>query len=90
MPVSLNARITRTMIVLTLTALAVVYFGLMVYFSWIYEWLYPDASPDDSWKTGDTVMVVSLLAFGLLQKIVAYVEAKKLLEECGMQVLHEA
>lgn len=66
MPVSLNARITRTMIVLTLTALAVVYFGLMVYFSWIYEWLYPDASPDNSWKTGDTVMVVSLLAFGLL------------------------
>lgn len=66
MPVSLNARITRTMIALTLTALAVVYFGLMIYFSWIYEWLYPNASPDDSWKTGDTVMVVSLLAFGLL------------------------
>lgn len=66
MPVSLNARITRTMIALTLTALAVVYFGLMIYFSWIYEWLYPNASPDDSWKTGDTIMVVSLLAFGLL------------------------
>lgn len=65
-PVSLNTRITRTMIALTLTALAVVYFGLMIYFSWIYDWLYPDASPDDVWQTGDTVMVVSLLAFGLL------------------------
>ncbi|WP_220443980.1 ATP-binding protein [Pararhodobacter zhoushanensis] len=66
MSVNLNARITRTMIALTLIAALVVYLGLMAYFLFIYEWLYPD--PDDfaGWRTADTVMVLVLLAFGLL------------------------
>lgn len=62
---SLNARITWTMIVLTLLAAAIVYLGLMAYFFFIYDWLYPDATYDENWRAGDTVMVLSLLAFGL-------------------------
>lgn len=62
---NLNSRITRTMVGLTLTAFMVVYFGLMVYFQFIYDWLYPDANYDESWRLGDTVMVGFLLAFGL-------------------------
>ncbi|WP_333815787.1 ATP-binding protein [Tabrizicola sp.] len=62
---SLNARITRTMIVLTLIAAAIVYLGLMAYFFFIYDWLYPDATYDENWRAGDTAMVLSLLGFGL-------------------------
>ncbi|MDQ7246185.1 ATP-binding protein [Dongia sedimenti] len=54
------------MIALTLVAFAVVYFGLMAYFFFIYDWLYPDANYDDNWRLGDTVMVGLLLCFGLL------------------------
>lgn len=62
---NLNSRIIRAMVGLTLTAFAVVYFGLMAYFFFIYEWLYPDATYDESWRLGDTVMVGLLLAIGL-------------------------
>ncbi|AYG69542.1 HAMP domain-containing protein (plasmid) [Rhizobium sp. CCGE531] len=48
------------MIGLTLLAFAVVYFGLLAYFSFIYDWLYPDATYDESWHLSDT------LALGLL------------------------
>lgn len=63
---NLNSRITSAMVGLTLTAFAVVYFGLMAYFLFIYEWLYPDAAYDESWRLGDVVMVGLLLAIGLL------------------------
>lgn len=66
MPANLNARITRTLVALTLTAAAIVYLGLMTYFLVIYEWLYPQPDQRVSWKTADTVMVLALLAFGLL------------------------
>ncbi len=62
---NLNSRIIRAMIGLTLTAFVVVYFGLTAYFLFIYEWLYPDAGSDESWRTGDTVMVGLLLTIGL-------------------------
>lgn len=62
----LNSRITRAMIALTMTAFAVVYFGLLAYFFFIYEWLYPDAAYDESWRLGDTVTVGLLLTIGLL------------------------
>lgn len=63
---NLNSRITRSMVGLTLTAFAVVYFGLMAYFFFVYDWLYPDAAYDESWRLGDTVMVGLLLTIGLL------------------------
>ncbi|ADE86626.1 ATP-binding protein [Rhodobacter capsulatus] len=63
---NLRSQITRAMIGLTLTAFAVVYFGMMAYFFVIYEWLYPDATADESWRLGDTVMVGLVLGFGLL------------------------
>ncbi|RGP35422.1 ATP-binding protein [Pseudotabrizicola alkalilacus] len=63
---SLNARITRTMIGLTLTAFAVVFLGLTAYFLFIYEWLYPDAAYDENWRLGDTVMVGVLLSVALM------------------------
>ncbi|QCP87701.1 HAMP domain-containing protein [Cereibacter sphaeroides] len=63
---SLNSRITLAMVGLTLTAFAVVYVGMMAYFFVIYEWLYPQATPDESWRLGDTVMVGLVLGVGLL------------------------
>ncbi|SDF52098.1 ATP-binding protein [Rhodobacter capsulatus] len=63
---NLRSQITRAMIGLTLTAFAVVYFGMMAYFFVIYEWLYPDATADESWRLGDTVMVGLVLGFGLM------------------------
>ncbi|ULB11290.1 ATP-binding protein [Cereibacter azotoformans] len=63
---NLNSRITLAMIGLTLTAFAVVYVGMMAYFFVIYEWLYPDAATDESWRLGDTVMVGLVLGVGLL------------------------
>ncbi|MBJ2153155.1 HAMP domain-containing histidine kinase [Paracoccus sp. IB05] len=66
MAANLNARISRTIVALTLIAATVVYVGLMVYFFFIYEWLYPDPDSESLWRTADTVMVLVLLAFGLL------------------------
>ncbi|WP_116131714.1 ATP-binding protein [Tropicimonas sp. IMCC34043] len=63
---NLNARITKTMVALTLIAALVVSLGLMAYFLFIYDWLYPDLDEDAGWRTGDTVMVLLLLGFGLL------------------------
>lgn len=66
MAANLNSRISRAMIGLTLTAFAIVYFGLMAYFFFVYDWLYPNAASDESWRLGDTVMVGLLLGIGLL------------------------
>lgn len=66
MSANLNARISRTMIALTLIAALIVYLGLMAYFLFIYEWLYPEPEGYAGWRTADTVMVLTLLAFGLL------------------------
>lgn len=63
---NLNARITRTIFALTLIAAAIVYLGLMAYFFFIYDWLYPNATNDNNWKSGDIFMVLLLLAFALL------------------------
>ncbi|PTW50051.1 ATP-binding protein [Rhodovulum kholense] len=67
MAANLNARISRTIVALTLIAALIVWLGLMAYFFVIYEWLYP-AEPDGfvGWRTADTVMVLTVLAFGLL------------------------
>ena len=66
MSADLNARISRTMIALTLIAGLIVYLGLMAYFLFIYEWLYPEPEDPAAWRTADTVMMLTLLAFGLL------------------------
>lgn len=63
---NLNARIIRAMIVLTLMAFAVVYFGLTAYFFFIYEWLYPEAAYDETWRLGDVVALGLLLGIGIL------------------------
>lgn len=63
---NLNSRIIRAMIMLTLMAFVVVYFGLMTYFFFIYDWLYPDANYDESWRLGDTVSLGVLLGIGIL------------------------
>ncbi|WP_336083318.1 ATP-binding protein [Thalassospira sp. CH_XMU1448-2] len=62
---SLNSRIVRAMIMLTLLAFAVVYFGLIAYFFFIYEWLYPEFTDDDVLRTGDIVTLGLLLGIGL-------------------------
>lgn len=63
---TLNSRIVRAMIALTLLAFAVVYFGLIAYFFFIYEWLYPDVVDDDFLRTGDVVTLGLLLGIGIL------------------------
>ncbi|MCM5558410.1 HAMP domain-containing sensor histidine kinase [Pleomorphomonas sp. JP5] len=63
---NLNTRIIRAMIMLALAAFAVVYFGLMAYFFLIYDWLYPEAIYDESWRLGDTVTLGLLLGIGIL------------------------
>ncbi|AWI85948.1 two-component sensor histidine kinase (plasmid) [Alloyangia pacifica] len=67
MAANLNARISRTIIALTLVAALVVSLGLMAYFLFIYDWIYPTETPDATvWRTADTVMVLTVLAFGLI------------------------
>lgn len=66
MAANLNSRITRTMAALTLIAALIVYLGLMAYFLFIYEWLYPEPEGYAGWRRADTIMVLVLLAFGLL------------------------
>ena len=62
---NLNSRIVRAMIALTLLAFAVVYFGLIAYFFFIYEWLYPDFTNEDFLRTGDIVTLGLLLGIGI-------------------------
>lgn len=62
---NLNSRIVRAMIALTLLAFAVVYFGLIAYFFFIYEWLYPEFTNDDFLRTGDIVTLALLLGIGI-------------------------
>ncbi|MFW2542879.1 ATP-binding protein [Primorskyibacter sp. 2E107] len=67
MAANLNARISRTIIALTLVAALVVSLGLMAYFLFIYDWIYPTEAPDATgWRTADTVMVLTVLTFGLV------------------------
>jgi two-component system sensor histidine kinase AdeS len=62
---NLNSLIVRTMIALALLAFAVVYFGLITYFFFIYEWLYPEFTDDDFLRTGDIVTLGLILGTGI-------------------------
>lgn len=78
---NLNARIVRAMIMLTLMAFVVVYFGLMAYFFFIYDWLYPEATYDESWRLGDTVTLGLLLGIGILTaSVVGWRLARQIVE----------
>nr|WP_272214459.1 response regulator [Marinicella sp. W31]MDC2880069.1 response regulator [Marinicella sp. W31] len=61
----LNSQIVRAMIALTLLAFAVVYFGLIAYFFFIYDWLYPEFTDEDFLRTGDIVTLGLLLGIGI-------------------------
>jgi len=61
----LNSQIVRAMIALTLLAFAVVYFGLIAYFFFIYDWLYPELTDEDFLRTGDVVTLGLLLGIGI-------------------------
>lgn len=61
----LNSQIVRAMIALTLLAFAVVYFGLIAYFFFIYDWLYPEFTDEDFLRTGDVVTLGLLLGIGI-------------------------
>lgn len=63
---NLNAGLVRAMVLLTLLAFVVVYAGLVAYFFFIYDWLYPDADYDSAWQLGDTVTLGLLLGMGIL------------------------
>ncbi|OKH88124.1 ATP-binding protein [Thalassospira sp. TSL5-1] len=63
---NLNSRIVRAMIALTLLAFAIVYFGLIAYFFFIYDWLYPEFTDDEFLRTGDIVTLSLLLGTGIL------------------------
>lgn len=63
---NLNSRIVRAMISSTLLAFAIVYLGLIAYFFFVYEWLYPDFIEDDSLRAGEFVTLGLLLGIGIL------------------------
>lgn len=54
------------MVLLTLLAFVVVYGGLVAYFFFIYDWLYPEGEYDGAWQIGDTVTLGLLLGIGIL------------------------
>lgn len=64
--VNLNAGLIRAMVLLTLLAFVVVYAGLVAYFFFIYDWLYPEADYESAWQLGDTITLGLLLAVGIL------------------------
>lgn len=64
--INLNAGLVRAMVLLTLLAFVVVYAGLVTYFFFIYDWLYPDADYDSAWQLGDTITLGLLLGIGIL------------------------
>ncbi|MDO1584886.1 sensor histidine kinase [Rhizobium oryzicola] len=63
---TLNTHIVRAMVGLTLVAFAVMYFGFMAYYFFIYEWLYPDAVFDEKWQTSDFVLLAVILSTGVI------------------------
>ncbi|QTQ85824.1 HAMP domain-containing protein (plasmid) [Agrobacterium tumefaciens] len=63
---NLNAGLVRAMVLLTLLAFVVVYGGLVAYFFFIYDWLYPEGEYDSAWQIGDTVTLGLLLGIGIL------------------------
>ncbi|MEN5300150.1 HAMP domain-containing sensor histidine kinase [Brucella sp. TWI559] len=78
---NLNSLIVRAMIMLTLLAFAVVYFGLTAYFFFIYEWLYPDFTNDDVLRTGDIITLGLLLGVGIsTASVLGWVLAKRIVD----------
>ena len=78
---NLNSRIVRAMIALTLLAFAVVYFGLIAYFFFIYEWLYPEFTNDDFLRTGDIVTLGLLLGIGISSaSLLGWILARRIVE----------
>lgn len=78
---NLNSLIVRAMISLTLLAFAVVYFGLMAYFFFIYDWLYPDFMDDDVLRTGDIVTLGLLLGIGIsTASLLGWVLARRIVD----------
>ena len=78
---NLNSRIVRAMIALTLLAFAVVYFGLIAYFFFIYEWLYPEFTDDDFLRTGDIVALGLLLGIGIsTASLLGWILARRIVE----------
>ncbi|AYM60683.1 ATP-binding protein [Agrobacterium fabrum] len=65
-PANLNAGLVRAMVLLTLLAFVVVYGGLVAYFFFIYDWLYPEGEYDSAWQLGDTITLGLLLGIGIL------------------------
>lgn len=63
---NLNAGLVRAMVLLTLLAFVVVYGGLVAYFFFIYDWLYPEGEYDSAWQLGDTITLGLLLGIGIL------------------------
>jgi two-component system, OmpR family, sensor histidine kinase AdeS len=63
---NLNTRLVKAMVLLTFLAFVVVYFGLLAYFFFIYDWLYPDSDYENAWQLGDTVTLGLLLGIGIL------------------------
>ncbi|MAM12432.1 MAG: two-component sensor histidine kinase [Rhizobiaceae bacterium] len=69
------------MISLTLLAFAVVYFGLIAYFFFIYEWLYPEFTDDDFLRTGDIVTLGLLLGIGISSaSLLGWILARRIVE----------
>ena len=79
MATNLNSSIVRAMIALTLLAFAIVYFGLLAYFFFIYDWLYPEFTDDDMLRTGDIVTLGLLLGIGLFSaSLMGWVLARRI------------
>ncbi|WP_130502087.1 HAMP domain-containing protein, partial [Phyllobacterium myrsinacearum] len=58
------------MSVLTLSAFAVMFFGVMTYWQ-LYDWLFPDAPYSDKWTAGDFVTLGLILSIGLTTAVLA-------------------
>lgn len=62
---SLNSQLFRVMSALTVAAFAVIHFGWYIYWTFVYDWLFPDIPDTDRWNTADFIVLGIILVVGL-------------------------
>lgn len=76
---NLNAQMVRVMSALTLVAFAVMYFGMILYYTFLYDWLNPGAASYEKWTVSDFVVLGVMLAIGLTAAaVVAWRQAQSI------------
>ncbi|NLR98053.1 HAMP domain-containing histidine kinase [Rhizobium sp. P38BS-XIX] len=65
---------------LTVAAFAVIHFGWYVYWTFVYDWLFPDIPDTDRWNTADFIVLGVILVVGLtVAAFVGWLQAQVLL-----------